>query len=158
MKSTVFADPFLLLKMRLQSDTATIRPATSNIATVVNENTMQFPILCTEYFPLMFSLCIYRQATIFFLPLGGKYSQRCRIKRAYCADTPEEKLKCRKFCGIIHLRKPQTMKALNNFLVYLFNSSVFFHASIFTLQMAFWLYNNLNHKTACFHGENQFLL
>lgn len=60
MKSTVFADPFLLLKMRLQSDTATIRPATSNIATVVNENTMQFPILCTEYFPLMFSLCIYR--------------------------------------------------------------------------------------------------
>lgn len=74
MKSTVFADPFLLLKMRLQSDTATIRPATSNIATAVSENAIQFPILSTEYFPLVFSLRIHKWATIFFLPLGGKHS------------------------------------------------------------------------------------
>lgn len=55
MRSTVFADPFLLLKMRLQSDTATIHPATSNIATAVSENAIQFPILSTEYFLVVFS-------------------------------------------------------------------------------------------------------
>lgn len=33
MRSTVFADPFLLLKMRLQSDTVTIHPATARIVT-----------------------------------------------------------------------------------------------------------------------------
>jgi len=60
MKSRVFADPFLLLKMRLQSDTATIRPATSNVATAVSENATQFPILSTEYFPLVFSLRVHK--------------------------------------------------------------------------------------------------
>lgn len=43
MKSTVFADPFLLLKMRLQSDTATIHPATSNVVTAVSENPYSSP-------------------------------------------------------------------------------------------------------------------
>lgn len=42
MKSMVFADPFLLLKMRLQSDTVTIRPATSNIVTAVSKFAIQF--------------------------------------------------------------------------------------------------------------------
>lgn len=58
MKSMVFADPFLSLKMRLQSDTVTIHPATSNIAIVISENTIQFPLLSTEYFLLVFSLHI----------------------------------------------------------------------------------------------------
>lgn len=48
MKSTVFADPFLLLTMRLQSDTVTIHPATSTIMTVVSENAIHAPILSTE--------------------------------------------------------------------------------------------------------------
>lgn len=54
MKSMVFADPFLLLKMRLQSDTVTIRPATSNIVTAVSKFAIQFLALSREYFPLLF--------------------------------------------------------------------------------------------------------
>lgn len=73
MKSMVFADPFLSLKMRLQSDTATIHPVTSNIAIVISENTIQFPILSTKYFPLLFSLR-KRSGLLSFFPLSGKYS------------------------------------------------------------------------------------
>lgn len=40
MKSMVFADLFLSLKMRLQSDTVTIRPATSNIMTAISKNSI----------------------------------------------------------------------------------------------------------------------
>lgn len=59
MKSMVFADPFLLLKMRLQSDTVTIRPATSNIVTAVSKYAMQFLVLSTEYFSLVYFYYLY---------------------------------------------------------------------------------------------------
>lgn len=64
MKSTVFADPVLLLKKRLQSDTVTIRPANikqkSNIATSVSENVIQIPTQSTEYFPPVLSSRIHK--------------------------------------------------------------------------------------------------
>lgn len=56
MRSTAFADPFLSLKMRLQSDTVTIRPATPRIVTMVSENVTQLPALSTVFFCGVFTM------------------------------------------------------------------------------------------------------
>lgn len=55
MRSTVFADPVLLLKMRLRSDTVTIHPATPSTATMVSENGTQFPALSGVFFSGVFT-------------------------------------------------------------------------------------------------------
>lgn len=67
MKSMVFADLFLSLKMRLQSDTVTIHPATSNIMTAISKNS----IWC---FSSMFFIIKYRafSYTFYFLLLIHK--------------------------------------------------------------------------------------
>lgn len=51
MRSMAFADPVLLLKMRLQSDTVTIHPATPRIVTTVSENAAQYPALSRVFLP-----------------------------------------------------------------------------------------------------------
>lgn len=55
-RSTASADPFLLLKMRLQSDTVTIHPATPRMVTTVSEHTTQPPALSTVFFPGVFTM------------------------------------------------------------------------------------------------------
>lgn len=73
MRSTASADPFLLLKMRLQSDTVTIHPATPRTETTVSEHATQPPTLSTVFFSGDFTTDT-PGAAVFFLPLGGKYS------------------------------------------------------------------------------------
>lgn len=56
MRSTVFADPFLLLKMRLQSDTVTIHPATPRMVTMVSENATRLTALSRVFFSGVFTM------------------------------------------------------------------------------------------------------
>lgn len=80
MRSMVFADLFLSLKMRLQSDTVTIRPATSNITTAISKNS----IWC---FSSLFFIIKYRAFSYIFYFLLLIYSRLFSFSSGWVTDT-----------------------------------------------------------------------